>query len=111
MKNFMSDMRSEQHGLNIPDLPFVIGELGMHGTDLDALGLTFNPKTRVEGIRTAQANAAAADANTKLASTKEILGVCSRGDSNQYHYFNNAKFVYEIGVAMGRRMLELLGLS
>ena len=95
----------------------------MHGTDLLGLGLNSNQITRVEGTRTAQANAAAADANAHLATTKEILGpvpgtnycptigdLCNCG-SQQYHYHNNAKFLYDIGVAMGSEMVELLGLS
>ena len=107
----MSDMRSEQHGLNITDLPFVIGELGMHGTNLARM--TRNQRRRIEGTRTAQANAASTDFNAGFASTKEILGddpgcedLCG---CPQYHYHKNAKFYYEIGVSMGTKMLELLG--
>lgn len=119
MKNFMSDIRVS---LNTPNMPFVIGEIGMHGTDLVALGLNSNQIERVEGMRTAQAEAANADPYAKLALTKHIMGdvpgtnycptienLCSCS-TQQYHYHNSAKFLYEIGLEMGKKMLELLGI-
>jgi hypothetical protein len=113
--HFIRDVRSE---LNAPDLPFVIGELGMHG-DLTTQTATWKP--RVQAFRDAQRNATDFTANAELAETAihvdwETQDPCTTpvlpgADACQcdgYRYYNHADSYYNAGVSMGNTLLEIM---
>jgi hypothetical protein len=102
----MSDMRSEEHGLNSPDLPFVIGQLGMHGDEKDWSDEYRNKTSsvRVQNLRLAQANACASTPNAKLAQTSKYMYI----PAGQYHYHNRADTYYAMGVSMGETMRDMV---
>jgi len=104
LKQYMIDMRSEQYGLNVTDLPFVIGELGMHGEES---GWSENErKWRVNEpyFRIAQANACNATPNAELAQTAQYM----YKPTGHYHYGDRADTVYAMGVSMGETMRDLV---
>ena len=107
LKHYMSDMRSEQHGLNVTDLPFVIGELGMHGPEVYWSGQGWN--SRVRDFRAAQANAAAATSNAELAPTSQYMyppkDITKVGN---YHYGDRADTFHAMGLSMGKTMRDLV---
>merc|ERR1712127_975355 len=105
LKHYMSDMRSEQHGLNVTNLPFVIGELGMHGREVYWSGQSWN--SRVRDFRVAQANAAAATSNAELAPTAQYM-YPPEDLTNGYHYGDRADTFHAMGLSMGKTMRDLV---
>ena len=111
---FIDDMRI---ALNSPNLPIVVGELGMHG---DLTTQTAGWKDRVQTVRDAQANAVDNTFNARLAQTAIYVEYkdypCTTpvldGDDgcpcDGYHYYNDASAHYYAGVSMGNALLELM---
>jgi hypothetical protein len=103
LANFIRDVRLD---LDAPGLPFIVGELGMHGVNVTGHG-----SDRVMEMRAAERG---------LTMTKEFrnntlfvptaLYVVSNGTTynGQFHYYGRADTYYHIGKAMGRAMLELI---
>ena len=102
LKLYMSDMRSEQHGLNATDLPIVIGQLGMHGLEQYWNGENWN--TRVRDFRTAQANACAATTNAQLAETAKYM----YPPVGHYHYYDRADTIVAKGISMAEAMISMV---
>lgn len=106
LKLYMSDMRSEEHGLNSPNLPFVIGQLGMHGLEKDWSDEYRNKTSsvRVQNLRLAQANACTSTPNAKLAQTSKFMYT----PAGHSHYRNRADTYYAMGVSMGETMRDMV---
>ena len=109
----MRDLRAQ---LAAPNLPIVIGELGMHGNLTDQ---TAHWKPRVEALRQAQLDATELTFGTTVAETARYVtwvgGECTTpvptGETacacQGYHYYNNAFSYYYAGLSMGNALLSL----
>jgi alpha-galactosidase len=120
LAHFIRDLRSE---LKTPNLPFVIGQMGVHGIS--------DPGTEASNFRAAQAAAAQLPefkGNVKLVTTdpfwdQEAHAVYRKGWQNHkdewdkvgsdapYHYLGSPRTFCAIGKAFGEAMLELHGSS
>jgi alpha-galactosidase len=112
LANFIRDIRSKEHGLGVPGLPFVIATTGMGG------GSTY---TEVEDAQFAMLDPAKSKTNTTYADFVGSVAVIdtrngtyngvpywqpvanSPADQN-YHWNRNAKSYLHIGLAMGDQM-------
>jgi hypothetical protein len=108
LKNLIRDVRKE---LDLPELPWVIGELGNHGLHL--------PKNdmgdRVRAFRTTANSVALMPEfyhSTKYVETAQYA-VMGLDESEQFdgihHYFGRAEPYFHIGQALALGMLDLLG--
>ena len=104
LKQYMNDMRSEEYGLNVTDLPFIIGQLGMHGLEKDWSDKEANHRVNARKFKVAQANACNATPNAKLAKTAQYM----YKPTGHYHYGDRADTVYAMGVSMGETMRDLV---
>jgi alpha-galactosidase len=106
-KNMVSFVRDVRKDLKVPNLPIVIGELGM-------AGLEVNPRYAHKhyAVREAQ------EAPSKLPEFKGTVGfartapfVVEEGDGfdGGYHYRGRADTFYKIGVSFGEEMKKLIG--
>jgi len=104
MVNFIRDVRKD---LDVPELPVVIGELGMGGVEV-------NPRYAHKhyAVREAQ------EAPSKMPEFKGTVGfartapyVVEEGDAfdGGYHYRGRADTFYKIGVGFGEAMKKLIG--
>jgi hypothetical protein len=108
MANFIKDIRSSEHGLGVPGLPFVIATTGMGGEP------TY---TVVEQAQLAMANAATYPefvGNVAVIDTRmpynnlEFWQPVANSPANQgFHWNRNAKTYVNIGLAMGDAMSTL----
>jgi Carbohydrate esterase, sialic acid-specific acetylesterase len=107
LANFIRDVR---FSLDAPELPFVVGELGMHGTDE-----RFMPEfamSRIMKIRSSQLLVTKMDefiGNAIFSSTSQYAILDGDRWSGVYHYCGRADTFFHIGQAFGRSMLSLLG--
>lgn len=110
MANFIRDLRSQEYGLDVPGLPFVIASTGMDG---------LTNYTQVELAQLAMTNAALYPefvGNVAVVDTRATyapLGLDfwqaatnSPADQN-FHWNRNAKTYLHIGLAMGNEMPQL----
>lgn len=92
--------------LDAPELPFVVGELGMHGLEPVGRG-----SDRVMALRAAERNVTLMPEfanNTLFVPTAQYVISNGTSYSGGYHYFGRADTYYHIGRAFGRGMLQLL---
>ena len=105
LANFIRDVRRE---VQIPNLPFVVGELGMHG---NLSGHKENWVTRVQTFRAMQKGVTEMEefrnSSIFVPTTPYVVnnGTTYNG---QYHYNGRADTFYHIGKALGRGALRLL---
>jgi len=100
LANLIRDIRKE---LGIKALPFVIGETGQGGVN--------EKHPRALSLMRHQAAVAAYkefQATVRFVETKTFYKNTPRHDGG-YHFFGNAENFFNIGNAMGRAMLDLLG--
>lgn len=100
LANFIRDVRKE---LGVKELPFVIGETGQGGVD--------EQHPRAVSLMKAQANVATDDEfkdNVRFVETKIFYQSEPQHDGG-YHWFGNAENFFNIGNAMGKALLDLLG--
>jgi Carbohydrate esterase, sialic acid-specific acetylesterase len=108
--NLANLIRDIRFSLDAPELPFVVGELGMHGTDE-----RFMPEfamSRIMKIRSSQLLVTKMDefiGNTIFASTSQYAILDGDKWSGVYHYCGRADTFFHIGQEFGRSMLPLLG--
>jgi hypothetical protein len=103
LANFMRDVRLE---FDVPDLPFIVGELGMHGVNVTGRGAD-----RVMAMRAAERGVTMTDEfrNSSLFVPTAIYMIANGTAYNGgYHYNGRADTYYHFGQAMGRGMLELI---
>jgi hypothetical protein len=98
--NFVSDVRA---ALGVPELPFVIGELG-NGGAAEAGG-------SMHEFRAAQRRGAERLGHTAFVPTQEFARAkeLSPNVGHGHHWFGNAESYFLIGDALGRAVLELQG--
>ncbi len=100
MANFIRDMRKD---LGVPNMPFVIAETGMSGTE----------EKHPRALSLMQAQAAVAEhpefkGNVAFVGTKAFWRDVKDSPSGQsYHWNTNAETYYMIGEAMGNAMKQL----
>ena len=101
-KNLVNLIRDIRLDLEAPDLPFVVGELGMHGLQTDNYRVLF---TRFQELSVTLMDEFR---NTSLF-VRTAPYVNSSGDSYGagYHYYGRADTFFRIGQAFGRGMLKI----
>lgn len=99
--NLIEDVRKD---LGAPDLPFVVGGLGMHGFNVTGSGAD-----RVHAMRKAQKEVTLKAAKTSYVPTHwhAVLDTTETYDLT-YHYNGRADTVFHIGEHFGKAMLEML---
>jgi len=123
MVHFIKDVRKD---LGAPDMPFVIGQLGVGGP-YEGEDPTKDKKEVFKANQAAAADRPEFEGNVAVVKTdqcwdpvaaeaykvwREDIDAWRRhGDDFAYHYLGSPKIIYEIGDAFGRKMLELLGES
>ncbi len=108
MANFIRDVRKD---LGVPKLPFVIGEFGPGGVEVDPRWAAKHYKIR-DGQKGA-ANLPEFKGTTAYARTAHFVDAAAgkQGYDAGYHYGGRADTFYRMGDAFGRAMLGLLGKS
>lgn len=104
LKNFIRDVRLD---LDTPNMPFVIGELGMAGLHPTGRGSDRVLKIRQE-MREVTLDPNFYDSSIYV-TTAEYVRPNGTSYNGGYHYFGRADTYYHIGKAFGRGMLEILG--
>ena len=105
LANFIRDVRRE---FDLPQLPFVIGELGMHG---DLRNHTEPWVPRVQTFRAMQKGVTLMSEfrnNTIFVPTTPYVVNNGTTYNGQYHYNGRADTCYHIGKALGRGVVQLL---
>ena len=108
LANLIRDIRLD---LDAPNLPFIIGELGMHGMDISHLeGKSPYPKMRVATMRAAQQGVTLTEEfkNSTLYVRTAPYAVHNVDYQGSYHYYGDATTYLHIGEAFGNGMLELI---
>lgn len=103
LANLIRDVRKD---LGTPELPFIIGELGMHGE-----GERYVNNERAQMMRAAQRDVTEYDefaGNTVFVRTAPFIVDDNETYWEAYHYYGRADYCYEIGRALGEGMLELV---
>jgi hypothetical protein len=103
LANFIRDVRLD---LDAPELPFLVGELGMAGVNVTGRG-----SDRVMAMRAAELGVTMTEEfrnNTLFVPTASYVVPNRTAYNAGYHYFGRADTYYHIGQAMGRGMLELI---
>jgi hypothetical protein len=103
LANFIRDVRLE---VDVPDLPFIVGELGMHGVNVTGRGTD-----RVMALRAAERGVTMMEEfrnNTLFVPTASYVVANGTAYNGGYHYNGRADTYYHIGQAMGRGMLDLI---
>lgn len=106
LANLIRDVRDD---LNVPHLPFIVGELGVngvhpHGDREDAL-------ERMMAMRAAQRDVTLMTEfrdDTRFVPTAKYVVMNGTTYDGNYHYFGRADTYYHIGRALGKAMLRLL---
>lgn len=106
-ENLANLIRAVRRDLSAPDLPFVIGELGNLGADADEPILE---------IRRAQREAAGLPEFAGTVAFAPTAGFARSAEASPnvghgHHWFGNAESYFLVGDALGRSMLELLGIG
>ncbi len=120
MVHFIKDVRKD---LGEPDLPFIIGQLGVGGpfTGDDS---TQDNKEVFKANQAAAADRSEFEGNVAVVKTdqywdpvaaeaykvwrKDLDAWRRHGDDFAYHYLGSPKIIYEIGEAFGKQMLQML---
>lgn len=92
--------------MDAPELPFVVGELGMHGVNVTGRGAD-----RVMALRAAEKKVTmeAEFCNTTVfVPTAQYVIANGTAYNGGYHYFGRADTYYHIGKAFGEAMLSLV---
>eukprot|EP00543_Licmophora_paradoxa_P002611 CAMPEP_0202457672 /NCGR_PEP_ID=MMETSP1360-20130828/14635_1 /ASSEMBLY_ACC=CAM_ASM_000848 /TAXON_ID=515479 /ORGANISM="Licmophora paradoxa, Strain CCMP2313" /LENGTH=367 /DNA_ID=CAMNT_0049077825 /DNA_START=9 /DNA_END=1112 /DNA_ORIENTATION=+ len=104
--NLKDLIRSMRLDLDAPDLPIVIGELGMHGLNYTGTG-----SERVMAMRAAERrvveSAEFSDTSVFVPTAKYVIDNGTSYNGN-YHYYGRADTYCHIGKAFGDAMLRLL---
>lgn len=103
LANFIRDVRLE---FDTPDLPFIVGELGMHGVNVTGQGAD-----RVMAMRAAERGVTMTKEfrnSTLFVPTAIYVVPDGTAYNGGYHYNGRADTYYHFGQAMGRGMLELI---
>jgi len=103
----INDIRSEEHGFNVPDLPAVIATIGFGGWGMDPDGVY----GRIHAAQMAVSDPAKHpefDGNVFSFDTRGYWREVAESPANQgYHYNRNAETFMLVGDGMGRGMIEL----
>lgn len=103
LEHLIRDVRLD---LNAPDLPFVIGEVGQHGTAPGGRGAK-----RAMALRKVQKDVTLLpefQGTTKFVPTASYTVSDGESFNQGYHYYGRADTFFHIGKAMGETMLELI---
>ncbi|MHC4431372.1 MAG: sialate O-acetylesterase [Planctomycetota bacterium] len=117
MANFIRDVRKD---LNIPDLPFVIGQMGQNGPDgtSDNMQMIKDAQASIETIPEFKDNAKVVrtdvfwdlKAAALVKNWRDHVDEWNKvGSDYGYHYLGSAITFSKIGRAFGKAMLELMG--
>jgi len=101
--NLIRDLRRE---LDAPDLPMVIGELGMHGPHPSGKG-----SDRVYAMRAAEKSVTVMPEfrdTSRFVATSSYMVMNGTTYNGGYHYNGRADTYYHIGKAFGRALFQLL---
>jgi alpha-galactosidase len=117
MVNFIRDVRKD---LKTPNLPFIIGQLGVGGTEEDpnpkkkafkdaqaAAGERPEFKGNVKVVKTDVFWDMAAEAVYKKGWKENLQEWNTVGSDFGYHYYGSAKTYCQIGAAFGKAIIEL----
>lgn len=108
MANFIRDIRSSEHGLGVPDLPFVIATTGMDGsaayTTVEFAQLAMANTTAYPDFA---GNVAVIDTRTSRDGLDFWQSVDSSPADQGYHWNRNAQTYVNIGLAMADAMSTL----
>ena len=102
LKNLIRDVRTD---LNVSDLPFIIGELGMEGTNS-----TNQAHLRMRSIQKSVAESAEfRDFCTFVPTAKYMDGIVPKpGDDGIYHYYGRPEAIIPIGEAFGNALIKYI---
>ena len=102
-KNLANLIRDVRRDLDAPDLPFVVGELGMHGMQ------TYN--VRVLWTRVQELSVTLMDEFRNTSLFVRTAPFVDKSDDNaydgEYHYYGRADTFFHIGQAFGRSILDI----
>jgi hypothetical protein len=104
--NLIKFIRDVRRDLDAPDLPFIIGELGMHGTSPSG-----EEAARVEIMRATEKAVTLLlefRNNTVFVSTHEFAVMNGTTYNGIYHYYGRADTYFHIGEALGQGALKLM---
>ncbi len=120
MQHFIRDVRKD---LNAPDMPFVIGQLGVGGPFTGSEEERRRNKSEI--FKANQARAAEGMKHVAVVKTDELWDTVAAekyktwrddldewrkyGNDHPYHYMGSPLTIYRIGDAFGRKMLEMVG--
>jgi len=106
----INDIRSEEHGFNVPDLPAVIATIGFGGRDMDPDGAYGKIHAAQMAVSDPVKHPEFAG-NVLTVETRDFWRTVEESPANQsYHYNRNAETYLLVGDALGRGMLQLLNL-
>lgn len=103
LRNFIRDVRRD---LDAPELPFIIGELGMHGMHPTGPG-----SLQVILMRSYEQTVTLLDEfrnNTLFVRTAPYAVMNGKEYTGMYHYYGRADTYFHIGQALGKGMLQLI---
>lgn len=100
--NFVKDVRAE---FSLPNLPFVVGELGNGGTAPEGSGMSLFRAAQKRAVE--KIEGAAFVETREFARPKELSPNVGHG----HHWFGNAESYFLVGDALGRGILEMLGIG
>eukprot|EP00977_Amphora_coffeiformis_P000362 scaffold98_cov172-Amphora_coffeaeformis.AAC.16 len=103
LANLMRDVAAEWQS---PEIPIIVGELGMHG-----LNYTGRGAGRVNGMRQAEREVPALPefrSHALFVPTAQYAVLNGTTYNGDYHYYGRADTYYHIGKAMGEGMVKLL---
>jgi alpha-galactosidase len=121
MVHFIKDVRK---ALGAPNMPFIIGQLGVGGP-FEGDDPATDKKEAFKAKQTAVGDRPEFQGNVAVVKTdqywdpvaaeaykvwrQDVEAWRHHGNDYAYHYLGSPKIIYEIGEAFGRRMLQLLG--
>jgi hypothetical protein len=103
LANLIRDVRED---LDAPEMPFIVGELGMHGIDPQG-----RARDRVLAMRKAEKEVTLMDEfrnNSLFVPTSPYVVSNGTHYNGDYHYFGRADTYCKIGHAFGEAMLKLM---
>jgi len=104
LTNLIHDVRTE---LGVPNLPIIIGELGMHGIDAPRTGYG----ARVWKMRGHQQRVAEQTRNAIVVPTAPYVVKNGSEFNTNFHYRGRADTYWHIGKALGRGVLQMMNVS
>ena len=103
LANLIRDVRED---LDAPDMPFIVGELGMHGIDPQG-----RARERILAMRNAEKDVTLMDEfrnNALFVPTSPYVVSNGTQYNGEYHYYGRADTYCKIGHAFGEAMLALM---